>query len=513
MKRKKLLLAIGVIGILGAVAITQVGNMGFNVITNADESYSLTLGAGDITNLTSEATSNTFTKATTSGNSVSFEYKNAKSSSSNLISLEKTAIGYSAYNQDYLGNTSAITSLTDVTVSFSGSDYLFVYASPDNTHFYKVDVLSPGVVTTAKVKNYLYVRFVNGDAENHSCVITAIGYNYGCNAADYNDEGSDFINTSPYATSSCTFDKDTTYKLNWFNSSNCRKIAHSGSNGQSDIRMPFASPITGAELKKMAVTLYFDTTANDSSTYSHTYSRVLIYAYKGSSKTSNNFTSANVNDGVAWTEITCNFSSITSIDDATEYDGIWFRTQYCKTGYIDQVRIYYAESYPTMSQEIIDKYEANDKSNNTFTVPYSGAIGSTSYSVKAANSVRSSKITMTADYKMWYYANCGMENDLTGKTFTFDFLPTDYSQTKSESLSYVFKHTYESQVKVFTAKIIPLVNDGVTVTQQGDWKHITIDFDTLITNAAVISTAKDSGSLGFNLGIARTAYIDNLVIA
>ena len=240
----------------------------------------LTLAHGDADSLTNEYNDGIFTTKTGLGANADWEYNYAKSSTG-LIDLGKNKVGISDVSHCYIGNTSPITSISEMTVTFSGGVSAYLYGSSDSEEYYLADILTSGV-STDRIAGYLYFRIVNANQDTSPLTINDISIEYGCVSSDYSDEPIDITSHSVLSDAGSVLSNDTATYKNGFRSSQSLKIASTSQSNDWVISLNHS--YTGAEIKKATLSFYINSKSNDNYDASHTYVRFLIYPAKGTSR-------------------------------------------------------------------------------------------------------------------------------------------------------------------------------------------------------------------------------------
>ena len=480
------------------------GNQPNDVIRLKATGLSLNLSNGDISNLTDSYKNDVFTSKTTSNNDVDWEYKYAKASAG-LIELGKNKVGIPDSTNFYIGNTSPITSISELTVNFSGATTAYLYGSSNSTDYYLVDLLTSNTPST-RIADYLYFRIVNGNQDVTPMTINSITVEYDCSPSDYSDEGIDITSHAILQDSGDVLSLDTITYMDDFRSSQSLKIVSNDQNNDWVISLNHS--YTGLEIKKSNLTFYVNAANNTQYDGSHNYIRFLIYPASGTTRNKNKvyFQTGNINNGSGWTKVTVPFTNLTTIGDAETINSLYIRSFYVTTGVnLDQMHLNLGGE--ELSPDIINTYEANDMISTDIHFGYGTVGASFDYSIVSSNSVRSSHITIDYDWRMWYYNDTGMGEDMDGKTISFDIRYGDFVEGKSTaSASYAFNYSgYKYSISITKA------STGVTYTPLEDgWVHISIDIDEV--RFALSDSEEVSANLGFNVGYARSIYIDNLNI-
>ena len=506
--------------IIGITALTSIAAMSslvfgrgglLSVAKATNDPYTLSLASGTITSLTSEYSNGVFNTTTEEGNTVSWEYKYGKTSSGNLIELGSNNVGNPGYDDYYVGNTSPINTGKSISISFSGSSpYMVVFGSTDGSEFYRLDVLTSSYTVTTRGNGYFYYRFVNGSQNKESCVINSIDISYDCVLSEYSDETTDgAAKTVLFDESTTSVSSDTTTYMNGLRSEksiNIQKIS-----GTSAI---FAIPIDsviGSNFGKMILELYIYTQNNPDADSSHTFSRITVAGSIGLNKrgsTSANYEFAN---GNGWTKAIINLPNIYESNYGQTITHVYFKTYYTSNINIDNVRIHYSGSYPDIPDSLINQYETNDLTNGSITQAYNGVSNTIDGSVHDTDSAQSCNITITKDYRMWYFA--GMEVPMNGRTLRFSMKVGQYfSGQSSIIIALRFKYTVDETDKIYdTSSLVGTSKAGVTTTTVNGWIRMTIDFDLLMTQTLTDKTS--DGYLGFSMAKVQTMYFDNMDVS
>jgi hypothetical protein len=200
----------GAVAVLGVTTAAVMSNT-VEFAKAADPTYTLTLDSSNTpAGLSADSYSNLtgVSLATSLGNAVTFEYKYAKSTTSGHVILGKSSILNPDGTNYYVGNTSPFSGVTSVNVTFSGVDYLYVFASNDGTTYERIqDLTASGSVTFGA--GYQYFRFVNGAQSKTDCLITSLVFSYSCNHEN-TTEAVDRSNLIGSITSGTTYAYDST---------------------------------------------------------------------------------------------------------------------------------------------------------------------------------------------------------------------------------------------------------------------------------------------------------------
>lgn len=508
MKHSKQILCLATIigiGVFSTFSFVQNNTQFYSGIKATNEAYTLEHGA--ISGLENTYKNGTFTTKTRLNNNISWEYKYGKSSSG-LIELGKDSIGNPSDNNYCIGNTSAITSITDMTVLFSGADYLYLYGSSDAENYYLVDTLTSSHYSTTNIAKYLYFRIVNGNQMDTAATITSISFSYACEISDYSDEMIDISSKTILADANSVLSYDNKNIVEGFNSSKSLKITGSTSNNTFTWVISLGRTYTGLQFKKATLTYYVESVNNSNYDNSHNYTRFMIYPAKNTSRLSGSpyFQTGNLKNGTAWGKQTVSFANLTSISDEAEINALYIKSVYV-TDYIHIDQMHISLGMEELSPSLINQYEANDQISENIHVGYGTVTSTFDYIHHSVNSVRSSRINIDSDWRMWYYNDTGMGDDMSGYTLSFDILYADFIEGKSAAAA-TYKFAYNS------ARWTVSLNEesaGVirTVLENG-WTHIVINFDDVQAEQGTSTDTSDLNNLGFNVGYARTIYVDNL---
>lgn len=507
MKRAKLLFTLTALvatGVFVATSITNMETFNFFQIKATDEQISLQ--HGDIANLNNVYKNGVFSCKTPLNNNVDWEYKYGKLSTG-LIDLGKNKIGNPGLDDFYIGNTSPITSISSLTVNFTNANYLYLYGSSNQTDYYLVDTYTSTHLTSTRIAKYLYFRIVNGNQEDNAVTLNSITVNYSCLASDYSDEGIDITSKSVLSDSNNVLSLDTDHKYGGFNSEKSLKVVAPASGSSSDWVLSLDHEYTGAEIKKATLSFYVNTLDNTKYDDSHNYIRFLIYPGTNSSRNKNklNVQTGNIANGTDWNQQIYSFSGLSGLGDTEIINSLYIRSVYVNgETYLDQMHL--SLGMQDLDQSIINAYEINDMISEDIHYGYGTVTANYDYAYTCGSSVRSSKIHIDSDWRMWYYNNIGMGENLKGKIISYDVLYTDFSGGKT-SASTAFKFNYDGERYSIT---INNSSEGVAITSlENGWSHVVLDIDTI---HEVISSdgSGDLNNLGWNVGFARTIYIDNL---
>ena len=510
---------------------------------DANDTHSLVLNSSTSTGLTSEYGNGTFTKKTLNNNDVNFEYNQGKAYEGGLIVLNKSYVGNANSDYCYIGNTSPITSVSSINVNFNGG-ILTVFASNDESNFYKVDVLTETGSTTLG-NGYLYFRFVNGNQTMNSEIsISNITFTYQCEKDDYSSEASDISNVftlNGAASLAGGVELDDTMHSSVFNGKQSIKITSPitvddttyamGDSTSSKWQFGFHLPrvFRGSELFNMKLSMMINTeftSKGDGKTvelriypsnkyWTYVDSSVCVKVYPSAQKT-------------GWNAFNVDFSSSSKSLNSDDFKDVEFSYLFIRPNhvapvesaekgylYVDELRLQYIDNYPEFDSSAIDNSpeEVNDISNGAFVSGYSANDDVLDYIIKSTNSYRSRKVVPTDDTCRWHYD--GFLVDMAGKTISFD--------AKLEtSNAYMQLHLFHNDGGTdyrYTIGVRHGTEAGVTIEElageYAGWKHYVVDFDEAMVGAT--KAAKPSGTpANFGFGVAHSngvaIHIDNIYI-
>ena len=448
-----------------------------------------------------------------------FEYAYGKANDGGLITLGKNKVGFSSPSSFYIGNVDPITSIASITVGLSGSDSLLLYVSTDGTNYYKMDVINTSNSSFTTANKYQFFRLANGYATNDDVSISSITINYQCELEDDTDELSDITSNAILSGTVAS-----TYTLNYHNghnSSQCLKIEHDNSANSADIIIDLGGiSIPVEEIGRYNVEFYANSENNANYDASHSYTRFLLYPAMGTTRNKNSkyLQTANFSNGSGWTKYTYNLGSISDLKEGEVYTSIYLREFYVN-GFVllDQFRIYLNDSYPAFDSETFNTYEADDISNNQLLYGYGTVTSGVSTSVSSTNSVQSNIVTIDSDWRMWHYAGSHADEDATGLVISFDIAFADIVSGRTRA-NFTYQYVYNDNgelYKYITPEIGGLTSGtttkGVTVTDlDNGFRRVVIDFDA--NRAASEDSETTTTNYGFNVGYARTIYVDNFFI-
>lgn len=498
----------------GAIfANKTVGSAFFNA--DANDTHSLVLNSSTSTGLTSEYGNGTFITNTEKGNKVTWSYNYGKASDGNLIELGKNEIGFPAATQFSIGNASPITSINSISVVIGENDTLLVFGSHDNSTFYKLDYLTQATaVNFTGANEYHYVRFANGNQDKVSVTISSISVSYDCVAADYSDELSDISSKTILADSSHILSYDDTEYMDGLNSNKSLKASINGET-YLDFCVDLGRAIPSSEITRYSVEFYCNTLHNENYDSNHSYMRFLVYpgVNSGRNTEKENIQTANIKNGNSWTSVYVDFSGLKKEIVGQTINSLYIRAYYVK-GYvlIDQARVYMNDTYPVLSEDLYNAYEAGDLSNGEALHGYGTVTSTPSTSVKSIDSLQSSRVTIDADYRMWYYQGGLVDADCTGKSLRFDIKAIPVEGKHHAQISFQYQYYDEGVLHVYTISgILTHDNTGVTRTDLGNgFYRFVINFDA--HHNSVDASTKTSTNVGFNLGDSREAYVDNYFV-
>lgn len=499
-------------------AVTFANHSVNDLFKNADASdmHSLVLNSSTTTGLTNEYGSGSFTTNTDKQNEVTWSYSYGKASDGNLIELGKNEIGFPAATQFSIGNASPITSINSISVVIGENDTLLVFGSHDNSTFYKLDYLTQATaVNFTGANEYHYVRFANGNQDKVSITISSISVSYDCVAADYSDELSDVSSETILADGSHVLSYDNAEYIDGLNSRQSLKITGQAGTAQNDFSISLGKSIPSSEIVRYNFEFYCNTLHSENYDGSHSYIRFLVYPGVGSGRNSGKkyIQTANFNTGNDWTKIVVDFSSLEGVASGETINSIYFRAVYIN-GYalVDQARIVMNDTYPVLSEDLYNAYEANDLSNGKAQFGYGTVTSAPSTSVKSIDSLQSSKVTIDADYRMWRYPGGLVDADCTGKSLRFDIKAIPVEGKHHAQISFQYQYDDEGVLHVYTISgILTHDNTGVTRTDLGNgFYRFVISFDA--HHNSVDASTKTSTNVGFNLGDSREAYVDNYFV-
>ncbi|MBO5577688.1 MAG: hypothetical protein J5955_01065 [Bacilli bacterium] len=483
---------------------------------DANDTHSLVLNSSTSTGLTSEYGNGTFITNTEKGNEVTWSYNYGKASDGNLIELGKNEIGFPAATQFSIGNASPITSINSISVVIGENDTLLVFGSHDNSTFYKLDYLTQATaVNFTGANEYHYVRFANGNQDKVSVTISSISVSYDCVAADYSDELSDVSSETILADGSHVLSYDNTEYIDGLNSRQSLKITGQAGTAQNDFSISLGKSIPSSEIIRHNFEFYCNTLHSENYDSGHSYIRFLVYPGVGSGRNSGKkyIQTENIKCGYDWTRVIVDFSTLTDITAGEKINSLYVRAVYIN-GYalLDQARIIMNDTYPAISEDLYNTYEANDLSNGEALHGYGTVKSAPSTSVKSIDSLQSGRVTIDADYRMWHYQGGLVDADCTGKSLRFDIKAIPVEGKNHAQISFQYQYDDEGVLHVYTISgILTHDNTGVTRTDLGNgFYRFVINFDA--HHNSVDASTKTSTNVGFNLGDSREAYVDNYFV-
>lgn len=550
MKTKSIKIAAIAIGSIFSVAVVclagVVGSDSFLSFAN------FTDGRGENNTLTINSTSyvvsqsysdGVFEVNTPYGNSVAFEYKQGKSNDNGLITLNKNYVGNSLPDYCYVGNDDPITSVSSISVDYTGGT-LTLFASNNNTDFFKVDVFTSSG-TTVLGNNYLYFRFANGNHTETPLNLNSIVFSYQCVLDDDSSEASDMSNNftlNGAAAVAGGVAADTSVYSDTYNSRQSIKFTSPVSDGETTYVMGDSTAhrwqfgwhlprkILGSDLHNMKLNMLVNselTSKGDSKTVElRIYPSTKYWTYQDSGACVRVYPSAGK---TGWYELTVDFSSSSTKLNSDSLKDIEFEYLFVRPNhvapvgeasegylYVDELRLEYIQNYPAFDSSEIDASteEKDDISNNAFVSGYDSADNDLNYVNRSQNSYRSRAITPSADTCRFHFD--GFLVDMEGKTISFDVK----LQPSNAYMKVAFYHKDNGTDYRYEVTARYGTESGVTiVSYDGDyagWKHYEIDFDTAMSSATKSAKPSTSPS-NFGFIIAHStntvAYLDNIYIA
>lgn len=500
---------------------------------DASDAHAITLNSSTVTGLTSTASSGSFTSKTSEGNDVVWEFNNAKTATDALMALERNEYANNDGSEAYLANRSPITTLESVTINFVGS-YVTLYGSINGTDYERVSTINASG-TYDILKDYLYVKLCSGNQDKTALTLTSLSITYSCSASRYNPEIRDSIlnpstkidkdsNNVPLATTSdVVFDetKSTTSLVisQNFNHSNVyNKYIWVVLNRTYSIEAASHSKLvfwlkTSADAKFAS--------ADDGTTAKDNFNVSVKPMNSSWKEVAGTMTTTTYKANQEYIEVTVDLESASWKADAANLGVLRVSINRVLTAgavYLDDFHIEEKDNYPTVSYsfDYPEMTEANDLSNGAISICYGGVTdeeASTDYIAPAragGSSTQSRKTTISSDWKMWNYA--GMANDLKNKSLTFDVLVDETTVSEGKTANLVLQFMVGSTVyktqSLFSTNEPGITRESVVDANSNTWTRITIDASLFAASASAVSSA----NLGFNLGYARTIYIDNLYI-
>lgn len=524
MKKRFLLLAATSLMCL-AFGVTFVSNSSGLSFKNAKATtYNLTLNSDtEIEGLSSTPSNGTF-----SVRHITWNYNNAKTAESGLLTLVRTAVGNNFGDEAYLGNTYPITTLESMNIQFVGQ-YLTLYGSIDGTHFERVRTISSSTTVT-DLSDYFYVRLCSGNQNGSDLTITSVGISYSCDNTKYQNDIRDSLFNAQTKIDTLSSEAIAEESNNVFDANRSVKALKFKQNiAYGDVTkyvwIKLNHTVSVSDTSRTKVVLHYSCdegsmfestdgkhTAKDNITL---YMRFMQSDFKNKA-CNDTFTSPSIVANTAYKKLVIELNSHTFTGD---FDVIRLNINRVITAgalYVDDVHIEESDNYPTVSYSYTYPVmnEENDLSNGTYTQCYSGSTDAgteTEFiapSRAGGSSTQSRKTTLSADWKMWRYA--GMDADFHNKSLTFDVLAADVTSGKSANL--VLQIQVNGAVYKINNVLGASLNNGVTretvMNGEQEWSRITIDPVLIISSAE----ETESTNIGFNLGYARTIYIDNIYI-
>lgn len=470
----------------------------------------------------------TKTYHTESGGDLIFGYKDAKGGNDVHALLGRVNYGANDGNEGYLENKSPITGVESISLQFVGTK-LDLYVSADGNEFsfsqrftYNNEITTYTSDPAIDLTRYYYFRFVNSDLTLHDASMVSLTFNYNCSKDNLDLEKSDRFNYPATGQGALTpnasvFDNG--------KSTNSYEFVGDGTDTYINIRLGQDYNIEDGYSINLS---FYANFKGVTAVKNKTYSRPKFYAAYDSGtgvniKThSGNNTSTSMTPGTdSWVRWTFDLSTLTLNTGKTgEINTLRLGWGYLITGtaLLDHLQVSISAPVDVLdyTYSFDNVTEDNDLSNGTYTSCYGGTTDNgidETYFVAPVNgtSSRSRKTTISDDWKMWRYA--GMEADLRTKVMRFDVYFETITDKKSPNLILQIQ-TGESVLK--TDELISKTADYFTRTEVTDgsdrtWYRITIDcYKAFADHRAELVTT--SANLGFNMGYARIAYIDNLQI-